>query len=258
MPERHDPELHDHPEPREQRRGHGPGPRIRCIESTNAIPTAATTALTVTAASGANSNNRFYANTCQSASSNVGIALTGFADTTPFANADANNDIGGAAPATGNIVRNFGGGAATNPAAGIRCTAQYGVNISYNTVNSNDGAGVNHATMRCAAFSSNTAVSASATMTYTVTVKSGATTSSLTAIDNVAGATAAGNTISINNNLVTNCTYATATSGAFTGIVNSASAANVSISNNTLSGNATNATSGTTNQIQNTGEPWRR
>ncbi len=100
----------------------------RGIDVTNAVPGAATTPLTVTAASGANSNNKFYSNTIQNC--NIGIALIGFADATPFSNADTGNDVGGAAAGTGNQILNFGGGAAAaNPAAGIRTLAQYGFNF---------------------------------------------------------------------------------------------------------------------------------
>src|SRR6185436_11627529 len=112
-----------------------------------------------TAAAGSNSNNRFYANTIQNG--NIGVALIGFADVTPFTFADTNNDVGGASAATGNSIKNYGGGGTTSPAAGIRTLAQYGINISYNTINNNDGAGVNHGTTLRGIFN-NTAVSASA------------------------------------------------------------------------------------------------
>ncbi|MGB4848634.1 MAG: hypothetical protein WBP41_11985, partial [Saprospiraceae bacterium] len=233
----------------------GGGPAVegsRGINVVNSLLTTQTVVVTVTAASGSNSNNKFYTNTIQNC--NVGIALIGFADATPFALADQNNDVGGAAAGTGNTIKNYGGApAATNPAAGIRTLAQYGLNISFNSINSNDGGGVNHPSTLRGIFT-NTAVSANETISNnTVTVKGGGTTSAVTAIDNVAGGTAAGNTVNINNNTITGCTYTTATSGTFTGIVNSASAATVNINSNILSSNATNATSGTTNMIQNTG-----
>ncbi|MDP2387027.1 MAG: T9SS type A sorting domain-containing protein [Bacteroidota bacterium] len=208
----------------------------RGIEFTNAIPTAATTILTVTASSGANSGNKVYTNTIQNC--NYGIVMIGYADATPFLNADQNNDIGGASLATGNTVINYGGAAgATNPAAGIRTLAQYGLNVSYNTINNNNGAGANHVTT-LRGIHINTATSASASVTNnTVTVNGGATTSALTAIENASGSTAAANTININNNTVQNCTYTTATSGIFTGILNSSSAATVNINNNTITNN---------------------
>ncbi len=200
----------------------------------NSTLIAATTALTVTAASGTNSNNKFYTNTINSG--NYGIALVGFAALTPFTNGDTGNDIGGASLATGNTILNYGGAAtSTNPAAGIRANNQWGINISYNTVNNNDGAGVNHvSTLR--GIYAQAGTSASATINYnTVTVQSGATTSTMNAIENAIGATAAANSININNNTI-RLAYTTATSGLMSAITNSASAATVNINNNNIQG----------------------
>ncbi len=223
------------------------------IDVLNAIPTAATTTLTVTAASGTHSNNKFYSNTIQNC--NIGIALIGFAAATPFTNADTGNDVGGASAATGNIIRNFGGGAAgTNPAAGVRTLAQYGLNVSFNTINSNDGGGVNHLGILRGIFI-NTATSANSTINNnTISVKGGGTTQQITGIENVAGSTAAANTISMNNNTISNCTYTTATSGVFYGIYNNAaSPATLNINNNIFSNNSCAATSGSYYCFYNTG-----
>jgi hypothetical protein len=86
-------------------------------------------AVTITAASGTNSNNKFYTNTIQNC--NAGIVFKGFADVTPFALSDTGNDVGGSSAATGNSILNFGGGAATNPSAAIYFSNQYGINVSY-------------------------------------------------------------------------------------------------------------------------------
>ncbi|WP_448520924.1 hypothetical protein [Schleiferia thermophila] len=88
----------------------------------NSTRTAATTALTPSAASGSNSNNKFYGNTIQNC--NYGIALSGFAATAgvgPNPNpltflGDLNNDIGGTSASTGNTILNYGG----NPVRPIR------------------------------------------------------------------------------------------------------------------------------------------
>jgi trimeric autotransporter adhesin len=195
----------------------------------NSTPTAATTALTVTAASGANSNNKFYSNTINSG--NYGMALIGFAGATPFTTCDQGNIVG--ALGLGNSILNFGGGAATNPAAGIRTLAQYGISVGYNTVNNNNGSGVNHATTLRGIYL-NTATSANATITNnTVSIQGGATTSTVSAIDNQSGSTAASNTINITNNTV-NIGYPTATSGVYNGIINGSSAATVNINGNTI------------------------
>jgi hypothetical protein len=216
----------------------------------NATSTAATTALVVASPAGSNSFNHFYANTIQN--SNIGIALIGYADSSPFANADQNNEVGGSA-ITGNIIRNFGGGG-TNPAAGVRTLAQYSINVSFNTVNNNDGGGINHAGILRGIYV-NTAQSANSSVTHnTISVKGGGTTQQVTAIENVSGSTAATNTVAITNNVISNCTYTTATSGVFYGVYNNgATPTNLTIKNNIFSNNSTAATSGSYYPFYNAG-----
>ena len=223
----------------------------------NATNIAATTVLSSSVAvSGANSNNKFYSNTIQNC--NIGIALIGFADGSPFTYADFGNDVGGSSAATGNTIINYGGGAlAANPAAAIRTLAQYNFNASYNTINNNTGSGVNHvSTLR--GIYLNTAILASATINNnTLTINGGGTTSQISVIENVSGGSGVTNTVSISNNLITNCTYTSATSGVFYGIWNSASAAFVNILNNEVNGlnysNALNTGSGLHYAIHNSG-----
>ncbi|MCF8422828.1 MAG: T9SS type A sorting domain-containing protein [Bacteroidia bacterium] len=217
----------------------------------NALSTAATTALTPTVATGANSNNKFYSNTIQNC--NIGIALIGYVAPSPFALADTGNDIGGLSTATGNTVVNYGGGGTTNPAAAIRTLAQYGINVSFNTINNNNGSGVNHAfTLR--GIYLNTATSANAAITNnTLTIKGGGTSNLVSVIDNASGSTAASNTITITNNVITNCTYSTATTAVFNGIINSGSATSVIINNN-LFNNINLAGTGTCVMLE-TGSP---
>jgi len=213
----------------------------RGINIVNATYNAQTTAITVTSASGTNSNNRIYANTIQNC--NYGIALIGFAAASPFTNADTGNDIGGLSAATGNTIINYGGGTgATNASAGIRTLAQYNLNVSYNTVNNNNGSGVSHlSTLR--GIYLNTATSANAAITNnTITMNGGAASSLMNAIENISGSTAASNTITIADNLITNSTYSTATSGAFGCIVNTGTPAFLNIVNNTISGNSLSGT----------------
>ncbi len=222
---------------------------ILVINSTSA---AATTALTPTnggtlSTNGTNSGNKFYGNTINGG--NIGIGLSGFAATagvgpTPTATTflgDLGNDIGGAgalAATTGNTILNFGGGAATNPAAGIRANNQWSLNISNNTVNNNNGTGVNHATTLRGIYGQ-AGTSANVTISYnTVTLKSAATTSSVSAIENAIGATAASNTVTITNNIIQNSTYTTATTGTFSGILAAASATTQTINSNQVLNNA--------------------
>lgn len=198
----------------------------------NSIRTAATTALAAGGAIGANSNNKFYSNTIQNC--NNGIALSGLAAASPFTDADTGNDIGGASAATGNTIINYGGGAAaTQPAAAVVASNQWSINISYNTINNNDGGGVNHITTLRGIYGL-ASTSASATINNNnITLNGGGTNTGVTGIDNAIGSTAAANTISINNNTVTG-SYTTATTGAFTGIVNSSTAATVNLNGNTV------------------------
>jgi hypothetical protein len=206
------------------------------IIAANATHTAAT-AVIVTTASGTNSNNKFYSNTIQNC--NAGIAVVGFAAVTPFTLGDTNNEIGGSTPALGNTVLNFGGGAALNPAAGIFANQQWGLTISNNSVNSNNGSGVNHATTLRGIFCNPGSTSASVLVTAnTVTVKSGATTSQLTGIDVQFGGTSASNTINVTNNIVQNCTHTSATTGAFQGILVSTTATQVNVTGNSILNNS--------------------
>ncbi|PBQ30841.1 hypothetical protein CNR22_03310 [Sphingobacteriaceae bacterium] len=203
----------------------------RGIDVVNATISAHTSVLTITSASGSNSNNKFYGNTIQNC--NIGIAMIGFAASTPFTLADTGNDIGGNSAATGNTIINYGGGG-TTASAGIRTLAQYNLNVAYNTVNNNNGAGLSHAGDLRGIYI-NTATSANASiLSNTVTLKSIGTTALLTGIQNASGSTAASNTITISGNLVTNCSYTTATSGALGGIINSGTASRVNITNNIL------------------------
>lgn len=217
----------------------------------NALPATATTAVTPVAG-GTNSNNKFYGNTIQNC--NTGIALIGYAAASPFTLADANNDVGGSYALTGNTIINYGGATgATTPAVAIRTLAQQALNVSYNTINNNNGSGINHPNILRGIYI-NTASSANATISYnTITVNGGGTTQAVAAIENASGSTAAGNTINIRNNTVTNCTYATATTGTLYGIYNTATPATLTISNNTLTGNSTNSVSGLHYAIFNSG-----
>jgi hypothetical protein len=192
----------------------------------------ANTNLTVTSSDGSNSFNKFYSNTIQQVHN--GIALVGFAAVAPFDLGDTDNEVGGNMVSTGNSILNFGGGTGTaTQSNGIYATQQRGVDISYNTINNNNGAGSNHTNILRGIFME-TAVSASLDCNFNnITIVSGATTSQMSFIQNGMGATPDGNTVNINNNTVTG-SYPTATSGTLWGIYNTAAAATVSMSNNTV------------------------
>ncbi|MBC7937619.1 MAG: hypothetical protein H7Y86_19900 [Rhizobacter sp.] len=219
----------------------------------NALPATATTSVSPVAG-GTNSNNKFYGNTIQQC--NIGISIIGYGAASPFTLSDTNNDIGGSTVATGNTIINFGGASgAINAAAAIHTQAQQGLNVSYNTINNNNGSGTNHSnTLRGIYITS--ATSANATITYnTVTLKGGGTTQHVMGIENTSGSTAAGNSIIISNNTITNSTYNSATTGGFYGIYNNgASPATLTINSNTISNNSSAAgTSGFFYGILNSG-----
>ncbi|UAY51277.1 hypothetical protein [Ferruginibacter albus] len=206
----------------------------------NALPAAAITALSPSTVDGTNSYNKFYKNTIQNC--NTGISLIGYAASSPFTLADDFNDVGGNSIATGNTIVNYGGAAgATNPAVAIRTSAQYDLNVSYNSINNNNGAGTNHPnTLR--GIYINTAKSANVTVTNnTITVNGGGTTQNIIGIDNASGSTAAGNTVTIANNTISNSTYTTATTGGFYGINNSGTPSVLNVTNNIISNNTNSA-----------------
>ena len=216
-------------------------------------PITATTVLTITATSGASSNNQFYSNTIQNV--NTGIALYGYAGPVPFNLCDVNNDIGGSSPSTGNNVINFGGGSgATNAAAGAVLTGQWNFNVSYNTVNNNNGSGVNHPALNRGIWAS-AASGANGNINYNaVTMKGGGTTTQISCIENGAGAAGVGNTMNINNNTIINCTNTANTSGAWYGIYNNAASVSLlNIKDNVFSGNTDNATTASFYHIYNSG-----
>ncbi|MCB0576555.1 MAG: hypothetical protein KDC61_18505, partial [Saprospiraceae bacterium] len=158
------------------------------------------TSITVTDAAGSNSFNKFYSNTIQNC--NAGISFTGYAAASPFDLGDTDNDVGGTDAATGNTVLNFGGGAgATQPATGIFANSQWGFNCSRNTINNNNGGGVDHPNTLRGIFMNSSSASANANCNFnTITVHGGGTTQQVTGIENAFGSTPAGNSINIRNN----------------------------------------------------------
>ncbi|MCX6273010.1 MAG: FG-GAP-like repeat-containing protein [Bacteroidetes bacterium] len=109
----------------------------------NAVPAAATTSLTPTGTSGTNSYNKFYHNTIQNCI--TGILISGNAATSGYPLpplGDKSNDIGGNSAENGNIIHNFGNSGTYISLVGIRVRQQWGINISYNDIDNNDGNGV--------------------------------------------------------------------------------------------------------------------
>ena len=94
--------------------------------------TSSTAALTVTAISGENSNNKFYSNTIHNCYS--GIYIGGFVDASPYTFYDNGNDIGSLG---GNTIRDFGG--STSSTFGIYTTYQDSLSVSNNDIGGGTG-----------------------------------------------------------------------------------------------------------------------
>ena len=205
---------------------------IVVLNATSSVPNA----LAAGGAAGANSNNKFYSNTISNCFN--GIVLSGFAATnggTTPADGDVNNDIGGTSTATGNSILNFGGGTTTLTSSGVKLINQWGANVSYNTINNNNGTGVNHpAALTGITASSGTSANININ-NNTVTVIGGGATQAVTGIDNGIGigSPTVTNTVNINNNIITGG-YPNMTTGSWRGINNSANPATININNNSV------------------------
>ncbi|MBP6270943.1 MAG: T9SS type A sorting domain-containing protein [Fluviicola sp.] len=210
-------------------------------------------AITPTAVSGTNSNNKFYSNTIDNA--NTGIALFGFATPSPYVLVDTGNDVGGTSLTTGNTIINFGGAAsATNPSVGVIARNQWATNVSYNTIDNNPtGAGVNHiVTLRGIFLNGGGNNSDINVNNNTVSLKFNGTTTQVSAIECTAGA-GTSNTLNINNNLITDCTNDLATSHTFYGIYNTANAFNLNMNGNNFVNNKSRAATTSYSLLYNTG-----
>lgn len=93
-----------------------------------------------TSSSGENSFNKFYGNVIRNC--NTGIALMAYSNP-GFVYVDHKNDVGGLLASTGNTVVNFGGPSGGGYANGILANGQTSLNISFNSINNNNGSGSN-------------------------------------------------------------------------------------------------------------------
>lgn len=187
--------------------------------------TASTTALTVTDTSGSNSNNKFYSNIISNV--NSGIWIGGFNDgTSPYVYYDQNNEVG----TTGgkqNKIYNF---ASTTTAYGVYGIYQNKIKIFNSNVNNSGGTAATstlYGIFLSTGLNSNVDIYGD-----TVTTVHGGTTSQMACIYNSMGGSGTSNTVNISNNVVQNCSYTTATSGAVYYITNTVSCYNLTIENN--------------------------
>ena len=202
-----------------------------------------TTGLTITAATDAMNNCKFFNNTISNVYS--GISLNGFNASAPYSLYDQNNEVGNGGA---NTISNIGGAATT--AYGIYAIYQNGIKVNNNVVTTGTGT-----TTTLYGIFMSTGTGSNVDINYnTVTVNGSGTTTNLVAITNNMGALAGSvNTVNMNNNTVTNCTYTTATTGPFYGIWNQANCTSLNMNNNTLSSNTTSSTSGAVYLLYNSG-----
>ncbi|MFN3528993.1 MAG: choice-of-anchor Q domain-containing protein [Bacteroidia bacterium] len=197
------------------------------------------TGITVTSEDGRSENITINGNTI----SNVfaAIVLRGFNHSTAPNNFyDQNFTIG--ASGAGNTIQNYGGNASITT-YGVYAIYHNDLTISHNNINNTAGGGSGFMAIGYGIFISN-ANNASTTITHNqLTLTSAGTTQLMHAINCGAGASGSGNTTTISNNTVQNCSYTTATSAAFTGIVNSTTGVeNVTMENNIVRNNTLSGT----------------
>ncbi len=194
-----------------------------------------TSSLTVTNVSGTNSNEKIYSNSISNAYK--GISLNGYSSAAPYAYYDQSNEIGkdGA-----NTITNFGGG--SNAAPGIYAIYQNGLSIANNSITGGNGTTTNvYGIWTSTGINSNLDI-----IGNTITLVSASTVTTLYGINNEMGGSGTNNTVSINNNTITNCSYPTATSAPFYLLYQQSGAYNFNcygnnITNNTLGAAGTSA-----------------
>lgn len=233
--------------------GNGAKPAIagsRAIDVVNSTATTATTALVVTSPLGSHSNNKFYKNTIQNC--NVAISLIGFKDSSPYSNADQNNDVGGSSAATGNSILGFGGSYPSNNAAyGVYAENQYGFSISNNYINNYNGLGKKHTNTVKAVLTNSISGSTLSITNNTITLITD-TAVFIRGIENTGSSTT--NTVNISGNSIINCDHSSTINHDFRGILNDAISDELNIINNLFQNNKTKANAGTYTMIHNNKE----
>lgn len=132
---------------------------------------------------------------------------------------------------SGNIISNYAGGATT--AYGIYVISATNVKIAKNTISNATG----HTTTL---YGINTGTATNANIDIyanTVTLTGGGATADIYAISNASGGTGTSNSVKIYDNIITGCTYTTATTGAMYAIDQGASAYNLEIYGNHIHNN---------------------
>lgn len=193
------------------------------------------TAVTVTDIGGRSESIKIFNNSISN--SYHGVQLRGFLAASPYDFYDHFVEVGvdGA-----NSVTSYGGGSAT--AYGIYAIYQDSLKLSGNTINGGSGT-----TTTLYGIFTTTGTNSSVDINgNTVTIEGGGTTSTIYAINNSMGSTGTNNTVNMYNNIVENCTYPTATSGALYLLYQNASPMTANIYGNIVRNNTRPGTTGAT------------
>jgi trimeric autotransporter adhesin len=197
------------------------------LYSNNVTIASPTTQLTVTAASGQNSNNKFYGNAFSN--SYGGIYIYGYADgVSPYTYYDQGNDIGSV---TGNTFTDFAGGSTTSYQ--VYMAYQNGFKIANCNINGGTGTtGSVYGIYGATAYNANGSI-----YSNTIQISTAGTTGYIYGIYSSLGTSGTSNTLNIYSNTVQNCTQPTSTTSYFYGIYNAASAFTTNIYNNLVTNN---------------------
>lgn len=217
----------------------------RAIEFINAYSSSHTSSLSLLASSGSNSFNKVQNNRIENC--NIGISVFGFNDAYPYSYYDSDNQIGGSA-VTSNTIVNYGGGGFSSYASAVKSINQQNLLVSYNLINNNNGSGVDHTTSLHGIYNDNAYNANVSIANNTITLSGGGSGPVLYPIRNYGGDPsllgATSNTVSITNNLITNCKSIASTFGSFYGITSNSSPFLTSITGNTITSGITGSGSG--------------
>lgn len=208
----------------------------------------------IVSTSDSHSYNKFYSNTIMNCY--TGISIIGYNFNHSITLHDTGNDIGGNSASTGNTIINFGCSqwqGLSSQSAGIFYANQADINISYNTLNANNGAAANTFPNIEGIFTHGGNMGTTTINHNTISLKSdyisgGNGNSGISLYNQLPnnGNEPWSQSINISNNLITNCSF-TSTGSEFYGIYNSANAAVISINNNTITGITFGSANGTGN-----------
>ena len=196
------------------------------IHAGNHIATSGT-ALAILATTDAMNNCKFFNNYI----SNVytGIEMMGYNAPSPYSLYDQGNEIG---VSGGNTITNFGG--ANTATSAINTIYQAGFKIANNNIS-----GGSATTQTLYGILTETALWASADIYgNTISLTPTGTTTFIYAIYSSAGSSGTGNSININDNIITNNIYSSATTAYFYGITNGGIPDNLNIYGNSITGNS--------------------